>query len=59
MAPPSHEVAVVPVPPGVRVTARMPTPDEREHFGLVDEDTPVLVVVLPGNRYTLKVTGDD
>jgi len=55
VAPPSDEVAVVQVPPGARITARMPTPEEREEFGLPTEDVPVLVVVLPADRFTVEV----
>lgn len=46
------ERAVVKVPPGARVSARMPTPAEREDLGgvgEVPEGVPVLVVERDGN----------
>ena len=54
------EASVVNVPPGVRITTRMPTEDERLHFGL-SEGTPLLVVespagveLLPGDQYAIE-----
>jgi DNA-binding GntR family transcriptional regulator len=47
------------LPPGVLATARMPTPEERERFGL-PVGVPVLVVdseVYPADRYAL-VSGE-
>lgn len=49
------DVVRVPIPPGTVVTARMPTPDEREHWGL-PVGVPVLVVgdeVYPADRVAL------
>lgn len=55
-----REVSVVDVPPGARVSARMPSPEERERFGL-PEGTPLLVVerdgrveVLPADRFAVE-----
>lgn len=50
-------VAVVKIPPGARITSRMPTPEEREALDL-GEGVPVLVVVLPGDRFTVEVAED-
>lgn len=57
--PPSDGVAVVKVPPGVRITARMPDPEERDYFGMPDVGVPVLVVVIPGDRFTVEVVDDE
>jgi DNA-binding GntR family transcriptional regulator len=49
------EPTLIELPPGVRVTARMPTPEERERFGL-PAGVPVLVVageVFPADRYAV------
>lgn len=60
------EPTVVKVPPGARITTRMPTEDERRRLGLA-EGTPVLEVelrgevqLLPGDRFALEtVEGED
>lgn len=57
------EPTVVKVPPGARITTRMPTGDERQQLGLA-EGTPILEVelsgeirLLPGDRYALETVG--
>lgn len=58
------ETTVVKIPPGARITARMPTADERERLHLA-EGTPILEVdlhgevrLLPGDRYALETVED-
>lgn len=51
----THELTRVKLPPGAAVTARMPTPEERQRWGL-PVGVPVLVAgseVYPADRYTL------
>jgi DNA-binding GntR family transcriptional regulator len=55
-----QQPAVVKVPPGARVTTRMPTEEERRQFGL-SEGTPLLVIrrggqteLLPGDKYAVE-----
>jgi DNA-binding GntR family transcriptional regulator len=55
-----RDLAVVNVPPGARITARLPTEDERRRHGLA-EGTPVLVIerggqleLLPADRFAVE-----
>jgi GntR family transcriptional regulator len=55
-----RDAAVVSVPPGVRITSRMPTPEERRRLAIA-EGVPVLVVeregeteVLPADRFAIE-----
>lgn len=57
------EPTVVKIPPGARITTRMPTEDERRRLGIV-EGTPVLVVetetgveLFPGDRHVIETIG--
>lgn len=59
------EATVVRVPPGARITARMPTEDERQRLGIA-EGTPVLEVssaggrrLLPGDQYAVVTVATD
>lgn len=56
------EVVVVPVPPGARISARMPTDEERQRFDLA-EGTPLLIVeqagdvqIFPADRTAVETT---
>lgn len=60
-----QDAAVVSVPPGVRITSRMPTPEERRRLSIA-EGVPVLVVermgeveVLPADRFAIETVTED
>jgi DNA-binding GntR family transcriptional regulator len=59
------DAAVVSVPPGGRITSRMPTPEERRRLAIA-EGIPVLVVerggeveVLPADRFAIETVPGD